>query len=272
MPNPPQLMPGAEPYFQSGGKTGCLCLHGFTASPAEVRWFAEHLAQAGHTVYVPRLAGHGTRPQDLARVRWTDWYASALGGYQLLKNQCDQIFVGGLSMGALLALLLSADVSVDGVIAMATPIMTLGGPQRIAFVRLLKFVLRYTNQTDTSELPHRIRIEQTQRGEAAIGRVRYDLWSTAAYEQFLRLRHTVIQRLPDVTAPLLLIFSENDQTVGLASQEIICQRARSRIIETRVLKESGHVMTQDTEMQTVFEWSVDFIARQIAVSPHQSAS
>jgi carboxylesterase len=263
-------MPGAEPYFQRGGSTGCLCLHGFTASPAEVRWFAEHLAEAGHTVYAPRLAGHGTTHQDLARVRWTDWYTSALDGYHLLKHQCDQIFLCGLSMGALLALLLSADLPVDGVIALAAPLATYGSPQKISVVRLLKYVLRYTNQADTSELPHRVRTEQTRRGEAAVGRVRYDLWSTAGYEQFLRLRQTVLQRLPDVTAPLLLVFSEKDATVTPASQQIICKQVQSRVIETRMLKESGHVMTQDMEMQTVFQWSQDFIARQIASSAEQA--
>ncbi len=271
MPIPSPIMPGAEPYFQRGGKTGCLCLHGFSASPAEVRWFAGHLAEAGHTVYVPRLAGHGTTPQDLARVRWTDWYTSALDGYHLLKHQCDQVFVCGLSMGALLALFLSAELPVDGVIAMAAPLVIYGRPQNIAFVRLLKYVLRYTNQADTSALPQRVRSEQTQRGEEAVGRVRYDLWSTSGYEQFLRLRQAVIQRLPAVTVPLLLIFSEKDATVALDSQQIICERAQSRVIETRLLKESGHVMTQDSEMQTVFDWSRDFIAQQLTI-PRSPAS
>lgn len=266
MPDSTPIMNGAEPYFQAGGSTGCLCLHGFTASPAEVRWFASHLAEAGHTVYVPRLAGHGTTPRDLARVRWTDWYASALDGYHLLRNQCDRVFVCGLSMGALLALLLSAEAPVDGVVAMAAPMVTINGPQNITLIRLVKHVFRFTDQSDRSELPGRVRAEQTRRGESVIGRVRYDLWSTAAYEQFLRLRQHVIRRLPTVSAPLLLIFSEKDATVALNSQHLICERAQSRVIETQILKESGHVMTQDTEMHTVFGWAQDFIARQIATS------
>ena len=53
-----------------GGDVGCLVLHGFTATPSEVRWLAEHLAGQGHTVYAPRLAGHGTTPEALARTRW----------------------------------------------------------------------------------------------------------------------------------------------------------------------------------------------------------
>jgi carboxylesterase len=262
MPNAFKIMPGAEPYFHRGSATGCLCLHGFTASPAEVLWFAKHLAGQGHTVYVPRLAGHGTLPQDLARTRWTDWYGSALDGYHLLRQQCDQIFICGMSMGGLLALLLSADVSVNGVIAMATPVVTVSGPQRIGLVRAIKFILPYTDQSDKSDLPRRVRDEQIRRGENSVGRVRYDRWSTAAYEQLLRLRHTVVTRLPEVDAPLLLIFSEKDSLIGLESESIIKQRVRSQTIESHVLKESGHILTQDVEHLKVFELAADFIVRQ----------
>jgi carboxylesterase len=262
MPNAFKIMSGAEPYFHRGGVTGCLCLHGFTASPAEVLWFAKHLAQQGHTVYTPRLAGHGTAPQDLARTHWTDWYASALDGYHLLRQQCDQIFVCGMSMGGLLALLLSADVPVNGVIAMATPVVTANGPQRIGFVRALKFILPYTDQSDKSDLPERVRDEQIRRGENSLGRVRYDRWSTAAYEQLLRLRQTVVARLLDVTAPLLLMFSEKDSLIGLDSETIIKQRVRSQTIETHLLKESGHILTQDVEHLKVFQLAADFIIRQ----------
>jgi carboxylesterase len=254
-----KIMSGAEPYFHRGGATGCLCLHGFTASPAEVLWFAKHLAGQGHTVYVPRLAGHGTSPQDLARTRWTDWYGGALDGYHLLRQQCDQIFVCGMSMGGLLALLLSADVPVTGVIAMATPVVTISGPQRIRLVQTLKFFLPYTDQSDQSDLPSRVRDEQIRRGESSVGRVRYDRWSTAAYEQLLRLRHTVVTRLPDVTAPLLLIFSEQDSLIGLDSETVIRQQVCSQTIETHVLKESGHILTQDVEHLKVFQLAADFI-------------
>lgn len=262
MANTFKIMSGAETYFHRGGTTGCLCLHGFTASPAEVLWFAKHLAEEGHTVYAPRLAGHGTSPQDLARTRWTDWYGGALDGYHLLRQQCDQIFVCGMSMGGLLALLLSADVLVNGVIAMATPVVTISGPQRIGLVRALKFILPYTDQSDKSDLPGRVRDEQIRRGENSVGRVRYDSWSTAAYEQLLRLRQTVITRLPDVAAPLLLMFSEKDSLIGLESEMVIRQRVRSQTIETHVLKESGHILTQDIEHGRVFQLASDFIVRQ----------
>ena len=44
------VLPGAEPFFHSGGATGALLCHGFTGSPATLRPWADYLAAAGLTV------------------------------------------------------------------------------------------------------------------------------------------------------------------------------------------------------------------------------
>ena len=41
------VIPGAEPFFHSGGSTGVLLCHGFTGSPASLRPWAGHLSAAG---------------------------------------------------------------------------------------------------------------------------------------------------------------------------------------------------------------------------------
>ena len=40
-----------------------------------LRPWADYLAAAGLTVSLPRLPGHGTTWQEMARTRWEDWYA-----------------------------------------------------------------------------------------------------------------------------------------------------------------------------------------------------
>ena len=59
------LLPGGEPFFLPGGSTGCLLIHGFTASPQEMRRLGEHLAGEGHTVLGLRLPGHASTPPDM---------------------------------------------------------------------------------------------------------------------------------------------------------------------------------------------------------------
>ncbi len=69
------VMPGAEAYSHQGGATGVLLCHGFTGSPQSLRPWAEYLAGAGLSVSLPRLPGHGTTWQEMARTRWEDWFA-----------------------------------------------------------------------------------------------------------------------------------------------------------------------------------------------------
>src|SRR5215813_5136493 len=101
------VMPGAEPFTHVGGPTGVLLCHGFTGSPQSLRPWAEFLAEAGLTVSLPRLPGHGTTWQEMARTRWEDWYAEVDRAFDEVRGATDEIFVMGLSMGGCLALRLA---------------------------------------------------------------------------------------------------------------------------------------------------------------------
>lgn len=251
--------PGAEPFYHRGNATGCLCLHGFMASTAEVRWLGVHLAQQGTTVYAPRLPGHGTHYRDMSRMRWRDWYNAALDGYHILRQQCERVFVAGLSMGGMLALLLGASVPVAGLAVMASPVVF--SRRRLAYARWFKYVVPYTRQPDRSNLPQLIREEQARRGEPVLGRVRYDEWSTAAVAELYTLSQVVRASLPQVTAPLLLIYSEADQTVPRENAAIIARQVGSKEVEQHLLRTSEHILTQHVERETVYALVADFIAR-----------
>ena len=77
----PPVRRGAEPFFLNGngkhGDVGCVCVHGFTASPEEMRWLGEYLNARGLTVYGPRLAGHGLTPERMRTQHWLDFHSSA---------------------------------------------------------------------------------------------------------------------------------------------------------------------------------------------------
>lgn len=255
----PTIQAGAEAFFFRGGAVGCLCLHGFTASPAELRWMGEYLAEQGHTVYGPRLPGHATDPRDLLRLRWRDWYTAALDGWAVLRAQCEQVFVVGHSMGGLLALLLAANRPVAGAVIQAAPIQFRSRLIRAA--RWLKYGLRFTDQTDTSPLAEVIRAEQQRRGEAVVGRVRYDRWASAGVEQLYALSCETRRHLPEITAPLLLIYSTADRTVPPENLDLIRLAASGASVESHLLHQSDHILPQDIERETVFALTAGFIAR-----------
>ena len=235
------------------------------ASPAEIRWLGKHLADQGHTVYGPRLPGHATDYRDMNRQRWQDWYAAVEDALAILKAQCERIFVVGHSMGGMLGLLLAANTQIDGLVTLATPVIFHN--RSMANAHRIKWIRPFTDQTDTSTFVQLVREEQARRGESVIGRLRYDLWSTAAVGELFDLSNRVRDCLSAVQTPLLLIYSEGDKTVGLNNRDIILAQVKSTSVEQHTLKNSDHILPQDSERETVFTLVADFIQRHSNPSP-----
>ncbi|MDL1900469.1 alpha/beta fold hydrolase [Anaerolineae bacterium CFX9] len=255
------IMPGAEPYWLPAPphlrrSLGCLILHGFTSSPGETRWLGQALAARGYDALGVRLAGHGVEPEALARTRWQDWLASALDGYHLLRGQHDQIVVIGHSAGGVVSLLLSLEVPVIGVGALAAPMMIRQASARSA--RWTRFLFPFTDQTDRTELGAIMRAEQARRGEPPIGRIRYDRWPSAAVAQMVSMVAHMRSRLAEVCVPLLLVYSQNDPTVSPENAAILVREARAPFIRQHWLERSGHNVTVDVEREQVFAAAAAF--------------
>src|SRR5439155_22684567 len=90
-------LPGSRPL-------GCLLVHGFTGTPEEMRPLAETLAAHGFPVHAVRLAGHGTDVTELARTRWSDWFASVEAGVARLRAAAGGPAGAGMPAGRLLPL------------------------------------------------------------------------------------------------------------------------------------------------------------------------
>lgn len=84
-------------------RIGALMLHGFMGSPASSRDMGQFLAQHGITVRCPLLPGHGNLPYMIDGYSRQDWIAAAEEGLAQLSEECDQIFLIGHSMGAVLS-------------------------------------------------------------------------------------------------------------------------------------------------------------------------
>ena len=97
------LLPGTN-------RRGVLLVHGLTGTPLEMRLLALGLNNAGFTVQGVQLSGHCGTMDDLLATRWQDWNDSVQQAAQRLARDVDLLFVGGLSMGAMLALKCAADL------------------------------------------------------------------------------------------------------------------------------------------------------------------
>ncbi len=115
-------------YLAEGGRMGFLLIHGLGGTPVELRFVAQALARAGHTVLCPQLAGHCASPEDLRRSTWRQWAGSVAAAHDQLRARCDIVVAGGLSMGGILAahLALERPGQLDGLIFYA-PTLRLDG-------------------------------------------------------------------------------------------------------------------------------------------------
>jgi len=98
-----------------------LLFHGLTGAPAELQSVSRHLRRAGYEVETPMLRGHGVDEKTLLKTGWRDWMAGAEEELLRLTADGGQAIVGGLSMGAVLALGLAEKYPdrVKGVLSLA---------------------------------------------------------------------------------------------------------------------------------------------------------
>ena len=239
------VMPGAESFTHVGGRTGALLCHGFTGSPQSLRPWAEYLAEAGLSVWLPRLPGHGTTWQDMARTRWEDWYAEVDRAFDELRTHSDEIFVMGLSMGGCLALRLAElrGPAVSGLV-IVNPSVT-ADTRLFVLAPVLKFVL-----PSLKGITSDIKTEE-------ISELGYDRVPVKAVDSLRGLWRVTQAQLGDVTQPVLVYHSTNDHVVGPGSLRLL--RDALPRLEVRECPDSYHVATLDHDAQAIFAGSLEFV-------------
>lgn len=248
------LVQNAEPFYFPGNKTGCLLIHGFTGAPTEMRPLGEYLAGYGYSVMGIRLAGHGTRIEDLNRMIWNDWSASVLDGWHLLSKAVERIFLIGLSMGGALALYHASFLPAAGVIALSTPYQVRSDP-RLPFLPILSKFFPYLEKGESD----------WQDQDAVEDHFSYDHYPTKAVLQLVRLLEELRKSLPDVKLPALLMHAVKDGGVGVENIDLIYDALGTPAEQkTRILlQNSGHVVTRDQDKDLVFSSIQKFIDQTI---------
>jgi carboxylesterase len=240
-------MPGAEPFFHSGGSTGVLLCHGFTGSPGTLRPWADYLAEAGLTVSLPRLPGHGTTWQEMARTRWEDWYAEIDRAYSELRGHVTEIVAMGISLGACLALRLAEQrgEQVAGLV-LVNPSIT-ADTRLFLLAPVLKFAVPSLKGIGSD-------IKKEGAHELSYDRV--PVRAAASLPQLWRLTK---ERLGDVTQPVLAYYSTADHVVGPASMRILREALPAGQLTARELGNSYHVATLDNDAGEIFAGSLEFV-------------
>lgn len=277
-------MSRSEDIHFPGGRTGVLLIHGLTGTPNELRTLAHGLHQAGHEVLCVALAGHCASVDDLIGSRVDDWVHSVENAARRLLRTFPTICVGGLSMGALLALRYALDhpeyasglalfgttFSYDG---WAVPPMA-----RLAFLLPLVTALGMGRRRITMEaFPYGIKnsflrrqiFEKMQSGDSKLAGLPGNPWPALA--QFQRLAREVRRELHRISAPALILHAKEDDVASLRNVELL-QRRLAGPVETVLLTDSYHMITIDQQRREVIERTAVFIDRLTRAVPFASAT
>ncbi|CCQ97981.1 Lipase/esterase Est [[Clostridium] ultunense Esp] len=237
-----------SPFFYPGDERGLLLIHGFTGSTAEMIPMGTFFHSKGMTVHGPLLAGHGTTPEEMAKTSWKDWWQSAVHGYERLKEAgCERIYVGGLSMGGLLALRLAREKKVQGAISMAAPIRFRDRTAHFAF--FIHHFIPYVGR-GPQKAPH---IEEVI--------VPYEKMPVKSVAELKRLMQDVRRGLPKIRTPVLIVQGKRDETIFPTDAKIIYETIGSQQKEIHYYDNSSHILVLDHDREKIFQDVYEFIQK-----------
>jgi carboxylesterase len=229
-----------------------LC-HGLTGMPGSLRAWGQGLADAGLTVRIPRLPGHGTRWQDLNDTRWLDWYGEVERALDELRGRCRQVFAMGLSMGGTLVLRLAEQrpSDVSGLVLVNPSLGTERKDLKYALPVLARFVPSVAGIGSDIRKP----------GTTELA---YDRTPLKAMRSLSQLWPLVTADLGRITAPVLLFRSRVDHVVEPLSGRLLRDGATSAEVTEVILEESYHVATLDNDAPAIFAGSLDWVRQHTA--------
>jgi carboxylesterase len=246
-----EIWKGAESFSYRGkSKVGVLVSQGFTGTTSSVIYLAKFFADKGYNVECPRLTGHGTRWEELNKVKYTDWVNDIETAFNNLEKDSKEVFVAGLSMGGALALYLQEmHPEIRGGILINHALIF--DDPRIGFLPILKYLIKSTPAIAND-------IKDPSQKELA-----YDKTPTAGAHEMIKLTKLVVSNLNKVNQPQLIFKSKEDHVVPLKNVQFTIDRISSKEKEVIWLENSYHVATMDFDKDLICEKSLEFVEKHV---------
>lgn len=225
--------------------TACLCLHGFTGSPMEVKPLAEFIEQ--HTDWecvVPTLPGHG-EILELKGINFNEWIAHAEKELKILLSKHETVYVVGFSMGGLIASYLAVHYPIKKLILLSAAAYYVNPVQLkkdiIAMIHDLwrgkiadnELFIRYMNKIKTTPL--------------------------TATLQFRKLVQHTKPQLSRIKIPTFIAQGEADGIVPVKSAHYLYRTISAENKKIIYIKESKHLICHCDERDTLFSEIISFL-------------
>ncbi|MBP3860021.1 MAG: alpha/beta fold hydrolase [Pseudomonas sp.] len=263
---------GDAGFVLGTGEVAVLLIHGLTGTPTELRRVAQGLARDGTcTVYVPTLAGHCGDNSDLQATGWLDWYEGVRKTFAGIRQRHGQVFVGGLSMGAVMSMYLASEHpgQVAGLLMYSTTLRYDGWSiNKLAFMTplLMKIPFGVHLCSFEEKPPYGIK---NQRLRAIVERQMKAGESSNAglltmegitVRELHRMNAVVKKRMPSITTQALVVHSIEDDITSRWNADYV-ERHLGGPVTKVLLDNCYHMITVDLQYRSVIELSDAFIKK-----------
>jgi carboxylesterase len=250
----PVQVPGAEASFHEGGRVGALVLHGFTGNPVTMRPLADAFVDAGFTVSLPRLPGHGTTIEEMATTGFADWSAEVERAYVELAERTERIVVAGLSMGGTLGCWLTARHPEVAGLVLINALTKPYDPDTVPFIQSM------LDAGDELAPGIGSDIADPDAHEPA-----YDGTPLRSLLSLIEAVDELQPDLPRITCPVLVMQAPQDHVVDPSSGDHVAALLGGPV-ERVSLDRSYHVATLDYDKELIAEKAVGFARKVTAGS------
>lgn len=253
-----------------------LLFHGMTGSPYEMKKMGKALFDADFDVFCYCLPGHGTSPINIKTVRWQDWYDDSVLHYKELTQKYDEVYLGGLCLGAVLAIAIAQEYqNVRGIVSLSTTLFLDGWtiPWYNFFMPIgVHTILRYYYSFPERE-PYGLKNETLRRKIASLQKRNteaLDNYPMSCIYELLKFSKQTQKNIAKVTAPILLMHAKEDDLTSTKSAEFVYRNISSKTKNYIKLENSYHLIVMDYERDYVFEKSIEFFNSLSDFSPEKT--
>jgi len=259
VPTEPLDAAKTAPFELPGERGACLLIHGFTGSPWDMLPLGEALSRAGIAAHGVRLPGHGTTPAAMLEARAPDWLLACDEALARLPGR--RVTVAGLSMGALLALVLAArhPGRIAGVAALAPAVRfrdrTLNSLRTLRAIAPLLELLRPWVHKKTTDL-----LDPEALAAAPVLRA----WPSTRLRDLWEMQDLAWGSARRVTCPVLVMVAAEDHVVDPGGAAALARRLeKSPSVRFVRIENSAHIMPRDRNGELVAAEVTAFVDRSL---------
>lgn len=240
-------------YVLEGAGAQVLLFHGYTGSPYDLKPVALFLNQHDLAVSVPLLGGHGTNMRDLAQVKSARWIQQADEALAKLDAR-RPIFLGGLSMGACLAIITAHNSNLCQALLLFAPALSLKlsaelliSSTRLGIISSQLAIPKLSGSSDIADPQARQKCPS------------YPEMPLSGLLEFDNIRMLAREQIPAIRIPIFMAFGSHDNVINLSESSNYIKHMALGPVVAKFYARSQHVLTLDYDRDKLSADLLNFI-------------